>query len=454
MAHRDAVEPAKRDAVELAGGPHHRVAHRLELEVRLDRVVVEVVLRLADLLGVEPVVPRRDPAPRHRSEGSGRLAGGLGGRAGRRFGVGDLLHVGDLLARARDRRLPHLHRERERCLRRARHVVVDRPVRVARVAEQARALGAQREDLGDHRAVVVLAGVLAAADPHPPRLLAQIASRRVDQERLDRRSRVGDQPARALARLGDLAQRVAQRLGEAGEVGLARELERMVLLVGELVLAEPRVERREPRVDRGEPRLALGVERGALAREAAIDDLDEPEVLADEPAGVARVVHRLDPREQRRVLADLVVERREHRRQILLELQHVVVGHRRGVDAEHAGRALERPARGLERDDRVVERRRRGVGRDRSDLGAHQIHRGDQPRLELVDADLIEAREPAVRAGPGSEDRPGHRIRGHRIIWHGASYHRSGRRAMAALARTRRRRAGSPATTARRAAAG
>jgi hypothetical protein len=49
-------------------------------------------------------------------------------------------------------------------------------VGVRGVAEQLGALGAQREDLGDDRVVVVLAAVVAAADERAPHLLAQIAA--------------------------------------------------------------------------------------------------------------------------------------------------------------------------------------------------------------------------------------------------------------------------------------
>ena len=53
------------------------------------------------------------------------------------------------------------------------------------VAEQPRALGAQRHHLGDDRLVVGLAAAVAARDPGAERLLAQIAARGKLQERLD-----------------------------------------------------------------------------------------------------------------------------------------------------------------------------------------------------------------------------------------------------------------------------
>src|SRR5215210_6339426 len=62
---------------------------------------------------------------------------------------GERLHVGDLLADARNGRLPDRLHQLHRALGRLRHRVLDAPVRVRRVAEQLRALGAQLQNLGD-----------------------------------------------------------------------------------------------------------------------------------------------------------------------------------------------------------------------------------------------------------------------------------------------------------------
>lgn len=135
-------------------------------------------------------------------------------------------------------------------------------------AEQPGARRAQREDLGDDGPVVVRAGVLAAADPHAPRLFAQVAPRRVGQERLHRRARVADAPLFGLPLgLGGGTRAGAHAVGQAGQVGLGVEDERLLLLVGELVLAEAREQRREPLVDLLEPGPVGGAERGARARQ-------------------------------------------------------------------------------------------------------------------------------------------------------------------------------------------
>ena len=129
------------------------------------------------------------------------------------------------------------------------------------VAEELRALGAQRHHLGDDRLVVGLAAVVAARDPGAERLLAQIAARGELQERLDAGARERDDVLAGHAALGGgRARRRAHEIGQAGEVVLALEHQRVVLLVGQHVLAEGRAERGQPLGDLGEPLLGGGVE--------------------------------------------------------------------------------------------------------------------------------------------------------------------------------------------------
>ena len=144
-------------AVELLGHAERAGDHVVELEVRLELVLVEVVLRLADLLRVVEVVPRleRDFTPSL---------------------LRDLLHVRDFLVHARDRRGPHAHHQRLGLLRIVGHRVRHPPVRVRRIAEQLRALGAQLDDLGDRRVGVVRAAVVAAVLERLPHLLAKVAA--------------------------------------------------------------------------------------------------------------------------------------------------------------------------------------------------------------------------------------------------------------------------------------
>ena len=134
--------------------------------------------------------------------------------------VGDRLHVGDFLVHARDGRLSTPPHQLHGALRRLRHRVLEAPVGVRREAEQPGALGAQLQDLGDDRVVVVRAAVVAAVDEHPPDLLAQVAARpsRSGTARCDERV-LSDRPLALLAaRLGGRrrARRARTRAGRRG----------------------------------------------------------------------------------------------------------------------------------------------------------------------------------------------------------------------------------------------
>jgi len=227
MDHRHVADLGEGEAVQLAGGPVHGLAHLLQLQVRFHLVLVEVVFGQAHFLKVVAVVPRLDGDP-----------GALG--------VGDLLHHRHFLMHAGHGRLPDAQHQVHRLVRGAGHLVGRDPVGVGRVAEQAGALGAQLEDLGDDGVVVVRVAVVAAHDPHPPALLAQGAIAGIGDERLHRGAGVGDQPlaleALFLGRAGGVG---LDRLGQAGQVVRA-ELEGVAFLVGQLVLAEGGVERRQP----------------------------------------------------------------------------------------------------------------------------------------------------------------------------------------------------------------
>ena len=142
--------------VELTRHPEHRLAHLVELQILADLGLIEIVFRFAHFLRVIAVVPWFDLDP-------GALA------------VGDRLHVGDFFAYAHDRRLPHLHHQSHRGVWRFGHVVGQDPVRVAGKAQELGAFGAQLQDFGNHRLVVVSARVITPHRPHAPALFAQVA---------------------------------------------------------------------------------------------------------------------------------------------------------------------------------------------------------------------------------------------------------------------------------------
>jgi hypothetical protein len=378
----DAVDGAEAEAEELARHPEHPRAQLLELQVRLDLVLVEVVLRLADLLRVVAVVPGLDLdlrtlLVRHR------------------------LHVGDLLADAGDGGLPHRLHQLHRPLRRAGHRVLEPPVGVSLEAEEFRPLGPQLEDLGDDRVVVLGVAVVAAAVVGAPDLLAQVAPVRVGEERLHAGPRVEDGPLALLAALlGGGGGGRAQRVGQAGEVGLLVEEEHVVGLVGEEVLAELRVEGGQPLVDLGHPLLGHGVELRPRAHEVRVVEPGQPLLLGRELRRVPRVVDGGDALEELLVLGDLVGEGGQLRGHLRLDLLELRRAHRVAVDAVDRAHPVQRPPRALQCGQRVLEGRRRGVVCDLVDLGELLGHGGLEGGLQELDLDLVEGRDTAVGSGP------------------------------------------------------
>src|SRR5262245_14224010 len=176
LPHLDIRMPARNVAAALEREPEQLVS-RIErglddvvkLEVRLDLALIDVALALAQLLGVVAPVPGREL----------EIAALL---------LDQRLHGVAVGKRARARRLPHPLEQVAHRSRRLRHRVVEPVVREALIAEQPRALGAQRKDLSDDRLVVGLAAAVATRDPGAEDLLAQLAPRRELQERLDARA--------------------------------------------------------------------------------------------------------------------------------------------------------------------------------------------------------------------------------------------------------------------------
>ena len=197
---RDVLALLEGDAVELVRRIEHAVLeHVVELEVRLDLRIVQVVLRLANLLGVKIPVPRLE-------------------REAAVLSVDDRL---DVLALARGAGRGERHEsvhEIERVLRRFRHLVLELPGRVIGKPEQGRALRAQLREPRHDRARVVRIAVLGAV----PGIVEDRASRRRArperaEQRLLRRVLQRHEVALDVAPLRGLSRGGELRLAEAGE---------------------------------------------------------------------------------------------------------------------------------------------------------------------------------------------------------------------------------------------
>src|SRR5690606_17948644 len=126
----------------------------LQLQVLLDFVGVEVVLRFSNLFGVVAVVP------------------GLDGDVGA-FLLSNGLHVGDFFADARDGGRPNLHQQFHGRFGSLGDLFLNGAVSEGRVALQLGSLGTQFENFGNAFLVVVLIAVVSAAVVGAPDLLAQ-----------------------------------------------------------------------------------------------------------------------------------------------------------------------------------------------------------------------------------------------------------------------------------------
>lgn len=104
------------------------------------------------------------------------------------------------------------------------------------VAEEPGAAGAEHEDPRGDRIVVGRAAAVAAADEHPPDPLAEVAARRMHEERLDSGPRVRDHPAWQTGGRRRLPGRVAERRGQPGQILGCRQVDFLFGLITEHVL--------------------------------------------------------------------------------------------------------------------------------------------------------------------------------------------------------------------------
>ena len=372
------------DAEQAMGDVEGGGDHRFQRQIGPELALVDVVERLATLLGIVA------PIPWLKLE-----VAALGGdHRLQRFRLTQSL---------RARRRPHAAHQLERRFRRLGHRVGEAEGGEARKAEQARALGAQRDGFAHDRRIVVRAAACAARDEGAKRPFAQVASGRELHERLVGRAR---QRHRMLAgkptRGGRLRRRGDEALRQSGKIVRPVENKRERLFVGEHVLAEQGAEARQPLADRRQARLPLRVEARAGAGESDAPTFERPRRLGVESETVARLMQRLDAGEQRVVEHDRVALARQNRRDVAFDALDLVAGLGAGEMEERRAHPLEKRAGALQGDDRVVEGRRGGIGDDRRDLGAPFGQRRVECGWKVLGSDAIERRR-AERRVPRRE---------------------------------------------------
>ena len=345
------LERLEGQTVEPVGDVEDAVADVAELEVGPQLVVVEVVLGLAQLLGVVPPVPRCE----------------LESAA---LGVDDGLHLGDLALGHRQRGVPQPVEQRVDVVGRSGHPGLERVVGEGLVAEQLRLLDAERDDLGDHRLVVELVVLVAADRVGGVELPPQIAVVGVGQKRQHARLVGREDP-------GALVTFAGCRLGRGDH--------------------DDRKLRVAP-VDLLEPGLLRVGEQGAVAHRALVELLQEEPLLAVEVELVPLLVHLSHPREELGVELDRVAVRGQPRRDVLLDRLQLVVGVRTAEREEDPRYLVEELARPVERGNRVVEGRRFRVVDDGLDLGVLPSHPLLERRDEVPGSDAVERLDVERRA--------------------------------------------------------
>ena len=241
-------------------GVERRLDQPVELQIGLDLALIEIELGLAPFLGVIAPVPRRE-AEIAALPGDDRLQ--------RLF----------FPLRAQNARRPDGLQQIERGVRRLRHCVGQAKMGEARIAEEARALGAQADHFGGDGAIVRFAAILAARGPGAEGFFAQIAPRRELQERLDAGARKRDAIFARMAALGRRARGAFdEKIRQALEIARVQE-QQEGFFVGQHILAELRAKARQPLGDLGEARLLLRRKPRAGAREVSMVAFEHARLL-------------------------------------------------------------------------------------------------------------------------------------------------------------------------------
>ena len=163
MPHRQLGAHGKAQAEQTLRGIERGLDHAVEVEIGLDRGLVEIAAPLPQFFGVIAPVPWRQL----------EVAAVF---------LHQFLHGVAVGERARARRLPHGFEEVARGFRRLRHRVLEPVMGEVGVAQKPRPLGAQLDRLGDDCLVVGCSAIVAARDEGAEDFFAQVAALRELQE--------------------------------------------------------------------------------------------------------------------------------------------------------------------------------------------------------------------------------------------------------------------------------
>lgn len=346
---RDVGALLEGDAVQLRGGVEDAVLqHVVQLEVRLDLRLVQVVLGLAHLLGVEVPI------------GRGELE--IAGLCISTLRVDHLLHVGHFAARLGGGRRHGVGQQLERSIRRLGHLVAQAVGGVVVEAEQLGLLRAQLRQALDGLAGVVGIALFCACFRGLQHLGTQLAILQRGQHRLLGSVLQGEQIlAIELAGLGGIGRGGDIAFAQAIELGLVVHHHRAGGRGGDQAGMELRGEGGFFHVELAQAVLVGIGQLRAGAYQLFVVALDQTLLLRVQIQRVALVVNGFDACEEFGVQIDLVLMRGQLGRDLFLDFLACVAGiglHQPEEDARHARKRF---ATTLHRFDGVVEGGRLGL---------------------------------------------------------------------------------------------
>lgn len=260
---------------------------------------------------------------------------------------------------------------------------------------------AQGNDAGGDGAVVVLAFVGTALHAGAPHSFTQIAPRREREKRFGQRRRQGDGAGMvAQPTLGrGVASGRTDGIGQAGEIGLALQLQPPARFLGQQVLGEAGGEFGELLRDPGIPAARFRRQFRAGEDKVEMDAFQQRQIFLIQCERIASRVQRVDAIEQARMHVDRIPVGGQARCHGAFHGLQGRAGFAGRQVAKQPADAGEKAAAAIERLHRVGESRRRRLAGDGIDLGQCGAHSCFEGGFEVLGRDLTKWRK-AVGTGP------------------------------------------------------
>ena len=360
------------EAVELTGNVKGSLENVFEFEVRTEGLFIQVILGLADLLGVIPPVPGLELEARVVLLPEGFPFGGF---------LQSLATSG----------FPDLAEEGVDLIGVLGHVLGQGVVGEGGEAQDVGLIDPQVGDLHEDGLVVEGIVVVSLFEVAPVKLLPEVPPVRVGQEGEQTGFVEGEDPfsgqAPLLSGFGGSGDHSLRQTGQLLPL-VQNHLKGVVL--GQDVVAELELQQAQLFVDLAEAVLHLLGKGGAVPEEPLVVDLGEPFLLRGETLLLPVLVNPLDPLEEPLVQQDVVAVLGEKGGDLGGYGLHLLVGHRFGEDEEDAGDALQKRAALLQRLNGVGEGRGSGAFRYGLDLSLILIDSGPEGGHIVFHLDLFE----------------------------------------------------------------